>query len=114
MFARERPIEIGYTCISLFFGKATHTPTLHTHSGASPVSDSAAFTVIIGAGLKSGLGANAVGRPSIVKTIVQDATIYFFMIFSSHLVFVLTLVFARVSIRCNRSHLTISPFREVG
>jgi hypothetical protein len=40
-------------------------------------------------------------RPSIIKTIVQDATIYFFIIFSSHLVFVLTLVFARVSIRHN-------------
>jgi hypothetical protein len=63
--------------------------------------DSTAFAVIIGFGLKTGLNANAVAvsRPSIVKTIVQDATIYFFIIFSSHLVFLLTLIFARVRIR---------------
>ena len=40
-------------------------------------------------------------RPNIIKTIIQDATVYFFVIFTSHLVFVLALVFARVSIRYN-------------
>ncbi|KAF9645077.1 hypothetical protein BDM02DRAFT_3190024 [Thelephora ganbajun] len=59
--------------------------------------DLAAFTVIVGFGLKNGLNASAMAmaRPNIVKTIVHDATIYFFVIFTSHLVFVLTLVFAR-------------------
>jgi len=61
----------------------------------------AAFAVIIGFGLKSGLNVTAVSvsRPTIVKTIVQDATVYFFIIFTSHLVFVVTLIFARVSAR---------------
>jgi len=67
------------------------------------ISDLAAFTVIIGFGVMGGLNASAMSmsRSGIVKTIVQDATIYFVVIFTSHLVFVLTLVFARVSVRCN-------------
>lgn len=62
------------------------------------VSDFAAFAVIIGFGLKAGLNsvAVAISRPSIVKTLVQDATIYFFVIFTSHFILVLTLIFERV------------------
>ena len=102
VFARDRPIEIGYTCISLFFGETTHLRQVRLQS-LTHFQDLAAFAVIIGFGLKSGLNATVVSisRPTIVKTIVQDATIYFFIIFTSHLVFVVTLVFARVSNRRN-------------
>jgi len=82
VFSRHRPVEIGYTSISLFF-------------------DLAAFAVIIGYGFKSGLNVNAVtmSKPSLIKTIVQDATIYFVVIFTSHLILVFSLVFARPTLQ---------------
>lgn len=36
--------------------------------------------------------------PSLLKIIARDATYYFLVIFSSHVVFVLTLLFAKVSV----------------
>jgi len=80
-----------------------HPPILY-YISLHTVSDSAAFAIIIGFGLKTGLNASAMAmeRPSIIKTIVHDATVYFFFIFSSHLVFVVTLVSARVSDPHNR------------
>jgi len=82
VFARHRPIEIGYTSISLFF-------------------DLAAFSVIIGFGLRTGLtaGSVATSRPSLVHTIVHDASIYFLVIFTSHLIFLSTLIFARPTLQ---------------
>lgn len=75
-------MEIAYTCLSLFF-------------------DFTAFTTIIRFGFKAGLTANAVAvsRPSIVRTIVEDATIYFFVIFTSHFIFLATLLFERPSLQ---------------
>lgn len=71
--------------------------------GLTEFQDLTAFAVIIGFSLRPGLNASAVSmsRPNIVKTIVQDATVYFFLIFTSHVVFVSTLIFARVSARRN-------------
>ncbi|KAF9789668.1 hypothetical protein BJ322DRAFT_550952 [Thelephora terrestris] len=95
VFARHRPIEIGYTSISLFF-------------------DSAAFFVIFSSGLRTGLGSSSVSssRPSLVHTIVHDATIYFFVIFTSHLIFLSTLIFERVGTPSNLIYLCSShpPF----
>ena len=34
VFGRHRAVEIGYTSISLFFGKPTHAPTSHVSSGS--------------------------------------------------------------------------------
>ena len=67
--------------------------------GLTQSQDLAAFVVIIGFSFRSGLGGDMVSMSgsSIIKTIAQDATVYFFFIFTSHLVFVLTLVLARVS-----------------
>lgn len=104
VFARHRPIEIAYTSISLFFGKPTHAFYVYIISlGSHKVSDLAAFTVIIVFGVTGGLNSSAMSmsRSGIVKTIVQDASIYFVVIFTSHLVFVLTLVFARVGVLRN-------------
>jgi hypothetical protein len=72
--------------------------------GSHTVSDLAAFAVIIGYGFRSGLNVNAVtmSKPSLIKTIVQDATIYFFVIFTSHMILVFSLVFARVRIHRGR------------
>lgn len=87
----------------LSHSSSVNQPTLLHHmclQGLTPIPDLAAFAVIIGFGLRNGLNASAMAmsRPGIVKTIVQDATIYFIIIFTSHLVFVLTLVFARVRV----------------
>lgn len=66
--------------------------------GPHAVSDLAAVSVIIGFGLRTGLtaGSVATSRPSLVHTIVHDATIYFLVIFTSHLIFLSTLIFERV------------------
>ena len=58
--------------------------------------DSSAFMVIFGLAAKSGL----MGRkmPRILRAIVQDATIYFLVIFTSHFVLEMTILLARVSV----------------
>ena len=97
-------MEIGYTSISLFFGEPTRAPSRYIHAPVvSCVPDLAAFVVIICYGLKSGLHVSAVtmSKPNLIKTIVHDATIYFFIIFTSHLILVFSLVFARVRTRQN-------------
>ena len=49
--------------------------------------------------------------PSILRTIVQDATVYFLVIFTSHFVLEMTLLLARVSISTirDRSNVEIAP-----
>jgi len=57
--------------------------------------DSSVFLVIVFLAAKS--GRNGYKMPKVFRTIVQDATIYFLVIFSSHFVFEMMLLFARVS-----------------
>ncbi|KAF9789646.1 hypothetical protein BJ322DRAFT_549689 [Thelephora terrestris] len=78
-FEIHRLLGIGYASISIFF-------------------DLAAFSLIIGFGRRTGLNANSVAmsRPSLVHTIVHDATVYFFFVFTSQIIFLLTLIFGRV------------------
>ena len=112
VFARHRPIEIAYTCLSLFFGASAYASTSTHHRELHVFSDFSAFSTIIRFGFKAGLAANAVAvsRPSIVHTIVQDATVYFFVIFTSHLILLSTLVFERVGITCIRFTYVILTF----
>lgn len=53
------------------------------------------FSVIVFVSFKTGLSLQD-GRPSILRTIVQDSTVYFLVIFSSHLVSLVTLLVTRV------------------
>jgi len=53
------------------------------------------FLVIVIIAAKSGIKGYKV--PKVLRTIVQDATIYFLVIFSSHFTFEMTLIFGRVS-----------------
>jgi len=70
--------------------------TLYPNSLTGLPTDSSVFLVIVVLAAKSGIAGYKMPRG--LRTIVQDATIYFLVIFTSHLVFEMTLVFARVSI----------------
>jgi len=63
------------------------------------------FLVIVVLAAKSGL--KDFKMPSIFRTIVQDSTVYFLVIFTSHFVLEMTLLLARVtiSIVCARTML---------
>lgn len=58
--------------------------------------DFLAFLMIIFLAAKSGL--KDFKMPSLLRTIVQDATVYFLVIFTSHFVLEMTLLLARVTI----------------
>ena len=57
--------------------------------------DTSVFLVVVALAAKSGL--KGYKMPRILRIIVQDATIYFLVIFTSHFVFWMTLLLARVS-----------------
>jgi len=81
IFSRSPRFELVYMSLSLFF-------------------DAMAFSVIVfvSFGFKAGLSSQG-GRPSIIRTIVEDSTLYFLVIFSSHLVSFLMLLVARPSVQ---------------
>lgn len=62
----------------------------------SITTDISAFLVIIILAAKSGI--RGFRMPGILRTIVQDATVYFLVIFTSHFVLEMTLLLARVNI----------------
>ena len=65
-----------------------------THSDHLP--DLLAFSVVIYLVVRSGV--KKVPLPRILKTIARDTTYYFLIIFTSHVVLVMFLVFASVSL----------------
>ena len=71
----------------------------NVHSYLNSVTDTTldflAFLIIIFLAAKSGL--KGFKMPSILRTIVQDATVYFLVIFTSHFVLEMTLLLARVT-----------------
>jgi len=75
---RRRPVELGFPAISLLY-------------------DLLAFLIVIYVMLHSSIG--QVKMPSLFKTIAQDATRYFLVIFTSHLALELTLIFGRPTIQ---------------
>jgi len=78
VFIRHRRAEIGFTAISIAY-------------------DLLAFLLIAYLALRSNV--YELQMPSLLKTIVQDATHYFLVIFTSHIVLELTLVFGRPEIQ---------------
>ena len=94
-FSREGTMEVAWTVISLGYGKLfPNLPCFQTTIPVLTFKDLLAFSVILYLASRS---ANRMyGIPSLLRTIVRDATIYFLVIFTSHLVLVITLLFARV------------------
>ena len=60
-----------------------------------PPTDASVFVVIVVLAAKSGIQGYKI--PKVLRTILQDATLYFLVIFTSHFVFEASLLFARVS-----------------
>ena len=88
-----------------YFPQVLSHPTLLT----SQSTDTSVFLVVVILAAKSGL--KGYKMPRILRIIVQDATIYFLVIFTSHFVFWMTLLLARVSTSTigNRSDAETSP-----
>jgi hypothetical protein len=89
-------VEIAYTAISLFFGSLFFFFRRVPSQPTGVTTDLWAFVVIIVLAAKSGI--KGFRMPSIIRTIIQDATIYFLVIFTSHFVLEMSLLLARVSI----------------
>ena len=89
------PVEIGFIAMTLAYGIELlfigYIEDVHPDHPA----DILAFSVIVYLVVRSSV--RRVPIPSLLKTIVQDATYYFLVIFTSHLVLVMFLAFASVS-----------------
>jgi len=99
--AAQNPRNSIYRCLTLIWCVRT---TLNLHlmvfvltnpSGGIYTLDFLAFSLIIFLAAKSEV--SRLGVPNILRTIAEDATRYFLVIFSSHFVLEMTLSLARVS-----------------
>ena len=102
VYARSPPVEILYMTLSLFFGRSSSTYSDTSLSTRPPFSDTVAFSVVVfvsfGTGLSFAAGESLPGgRPGILQIILEDATVYFLVIFSSHLVTLVVALSTRVS-----------------
>ena len=90
--------EIGSSAMSLVYGMEFLLSFID-HLGdtrSDHLPDLLAFLVIVYLVVRSGV--RGVPIPSILKTITRDATYYFLIIFTSHVVLMVFLVFASVSL----------------
>ncbi|KAF9645636.1 hypothetical protein BDM02DRAFT_485251 [Thelephora ganbajun] len=79
IFTRSPRFELAYMSLSLFF-------------------DAMVFSVIVYVSLRTGLSLPG-GQPSILRTIFEDSTVYFLVIFSSHLLSLIMLLVTRPSLQ---------------
>ena len=94
--SRHRKAEVAYTMISLLYGKTIPNSSCFRVVTPTPFSeDSLAFSVMLF--LAGRWRVREFGIPSLLATIVRDATVYFLVIFSAHFVFAMTIFFTRVS-----------------
>jgi len=96
-FVGQLSVGIAFTAMTLAYG--TVLLSLFTDPLGDTQSDHAtdvlAFSVIVFLVVRSNV--KKVPIPGLLKTIVQDATYYFLVIFTSHFTLVMFLVFASVS-----------------
>ncbi|KAF9780567.1 hypothetical protein BJ322DRAFT_1112556 [Thelephora terrestris] len=78
IFTRHRKVEMAYTAMSLAY-------------------DFLAFLIIVASAVWSTSG--GFKMPHILRTIVRDSTVYFLIIFTSHLVLEMTLLLARLNLQ---------------
>ncbi|KAF9645642.1 hypothetical protein BDM02DRAFT_3189541 [Thelephora ganbajun] len=79
LFGRSPHLELAYMSLSLFF-------------------DAMVFSVIVYVSLRTEISLPG-GRPSILRTIFEDSTVYFLVIFSSHLLSLIMLLTTRPSLQ---------------
>ena len=95
IFVQHGPVEIGLTTLSVVYGtKLILFFILETPTPIIP--DLLVFSVIAYLVIRS--YTNGVPVPSLLRTIAQDTTYYFLVLFTSHVMLVLFLSFASVSI----------------
>jgi hypothetical protein len=97
VFSRHRRAEVAYTVISLAYGETFQNSPALRNDHTKPVfwEDLLAFSIIL---YLAGWWKNRqFGIPGLLGTILRDATKYFLVIFTAHLVLAMTLLFARVS-----------------
>ena len=89
---------LGFIVMSLVYGTEFLLSLIdhleNTHSDHLP--DLLAFSVVVYLVVRSGVKKDPL--PKILKTIARDATYYFLVIFTSHVVLVMFLLFATVSL----------------
>jgi len=96
-FTGQFSATIAFIAASLAYGKElllsfiNHPGRIHTDHPA----DLLAFSVIVYLVVRSNV--TKIPIPSLLKTIVRDATCYFLVIFTLHFVYVMFLFFASVS-----------------
>lgn len=89
-------MEITYTVISLAFGEAfPELPCFQTVTPTMFLQDLFAFLIILYQASRSRV--RHLGVPSLLGTIVRDATKYFLVIFTAQFALAMTLLFGRVS-----------------
>jgi len=96
IFTRSPRFEIPYMALSLFFGNWSPAFSGISLSDQPPFLDVMAFSVVVFISFGAGLALPG-GRSGILRTIVEDATVYFLVIFSSHLLTLVVGSAARVS-----------------
>jgi hypothetical protein len=92
---------IVFTTMSLVYGTEFLLPFIWEEIHSDHPADFLAFSVIVYLVLRSNV--NRVPIPRLFKIIAQDATYYFLVIFTSHLVVVMFQVFASVRISSQSS-----------
>ena len=96
-FVGRSSMVIALNTMVLAYGTGLFSPFIDhlgdTHSDHH--ADLLAFSVIVYLVVRSNV--TKIPIPSLLKTIVRDATCYFLVIFTSHFVFVIFLFFASVS-----------------
>ena len=95
--------ETAYMSLSLLFGNWPPTPSSISLLAQASFLDATALSVVAFVSFRTGLsfGTRTLlpgGRPSILRTILEDATVYFLVIFSSHLLSLVMLLVTRVSL----------------
>ena len=93
---RHRSLEIGFTAISLVYGIKFRLTFIEKETPTDHPTDLLTFSVIIYLVVRSNV--DKIPIPRLLKTIAQDATYYFLVIFTSHLVLILFLSLASVRI----------------
>ena len=89
--------DAAFIIVALIYGMELHSPFIN-HLGDTHFDDHAdglAFSVIVYLVVRSNV--HKIPIPSILKTIAQDATYYFLVIFASHLLLMFQLWTASVS-----------------
>ena len=96
-FVGQLSMEIAFTTIVLGYGTELLLP-FTDHPGdtrSDHLQDLLAFSVIVYLAVR--FNASEAPIPSLSKVIIQDATYYFLVIFTSHFVVAMSLLFASVS-----------------